>query len=94
MFDTHEVGVIDFLAVDENNDFVVIEIKRRSSDETRGQLLRYMGWVKKNLYKNGQQVKGVIIAEQKDNRLEYALAVTQNVEFKRMKLKVQIEQII
>jgi hypothetical protein len=41
------VGRIDILAVDACGAFFVIELKRnRSSDETMGQLLRYMGWVK------------------------------------------------
>lgn len=91
MFDTQEIGVMDFLAIDEKGDFVVIELKRKSTDVTLGQILRYMGWVKENLCKDGQQVKGLIIAESKDNRLEYALSVTPNVEFRKMKLFVEIE---
>lgn len=90
-FYTEEIGVMDFLAVDSNNDLVVIELKRESTDVTLGQILRYMGWVKKNLCKDNQKVRGVIIAESKDNRLEYALTVIPHVEFKKMKLSVEIE---
>ncbi|MCK9267067.1 endonuclease NucS [bacterium] len=90
-FDTLEVGILDFLAVDENNDFVVIELKRKSNDSTLGQILRYMGWVKVNLCKNNNKVKGLIIAESKDNKLEYALHVVENVVFKKMKLNVEID---
>ncbi len=90
-FDTQEVGEMDFLAVDEKNNFVVIEIKRHSTDKTVGQILRYMGWVKKNLCKNHQSVRGLIIAESKDNRLDYALIHVPNVKFKKMHLHVEIE---
>ena len=50
-----------------------------------------MGWVNKNLCKKNQKIKGLIIAEIKDNRLEYALTVTPNVTFRKMKLNVEIE---
>ena len=90
-FDTQEVGTMDFLAIDQNKDLVVIELKRESTDVTLGQILRYMGWVNKNLCKKDQKIKGLIIAEIKDNRLEYALTVTPNVTFRKMKLNVEIE---
>ena len=35
---------------------------------------------------------GIIIAEPKDNRLEYALTVAKNVIFRRMNLSVKIEE--
>lgn len=90
-FDTQEVGIMDILAVDNDNNLVVIELKRESSDKTLGQILRYMGWAKKNLCKKGQEVKGIIIAETKDNRLDYALTITPNVTFKKMTLNVEID---
>ncbi len=92
-FDTQEVGEMDFLAIDEKGDLVVIELKRNSTDVTLGQILRYMGWVNKNLCKENQKVKGLILAETKDNRLEYALTVIPDVVFRKMKLNVEIEDI-
>jgi hypothetical protein len=91
-FDTQEVGVMDFLTLDQNEDLVVIELKRKSTDETLGQTLRYMGWVNKNLCKKNQKVKGIIIAETKDNKLEYALTVTPTVTFRKMTINVEIEE--
>ncbi len=91
-FDTQEVGIMDFLAVDNEDNLVVIELKRNSTDKTLGQILRYMGWVKENLLKSGKEVKGIILAESKDNRTEYALKVTHNVKFNKMTLKVDIEK--
>jgi hypothetical protein len=91
-FDTQEVGIIDFLAVNKNKDLVVIELKRNSTDQTLGQILRYMGWVNENLGKKGQKVKGIIIAESKDNRLDYALTVVPSVVFRKMNLGIRIEE--
>ena len=90
-FDTGEIGILDFLAIDKNNNFVVIELKRDANDKTLGQILRYMGWVKVNLCKKTQDVKGIIIAESKDNRLDYSLKILNTVEFRKMKLNVEIE---
>ncbi len=89
-YDTQEVGIMDFLCTDSNNDFVVIELKRRAIDQTLGQILRYMGWVKETLCKANQKVKGIILAEKKDISLYYALKVIPNIQFKRMKLNIDI----
>lgn len=50
------------LAVEKGSkDLVVIELKRNESDdEVVGQISRYMAWVKRNLAKEGQVVKGII----------------------------------
>ncbi len=45
-----DVGPIDILAVDEDGNFVVFELKlSRGPDRAMGQLQRYMGWVMKVL---------------------------------------------
>lgn len=67
-----DVGPIDILAVDENGDFVVFELKlSRGPDKACGQLMRYMGWVRKNLA-SGHDVKGVLLAQKIDEKLKYA----------------------
>lgn len=75
-----EIGPIDILAKDKKTGaHVVIELKRnQTSDDTIGQLTRYMGWVKEN--KNDKNVKGVIIAGQYDKKLDYAKAMVPNIE--------------
>ncbi len=80
-YDT-DIGQIDILAVEpKSNSFVVIELKRgNSSDQVIGQILRYMGWVKKELCKDGQTVKGLVICHESDTRLSYALEMTNNIE--------------
>lgn len=75
-----DVGPIDILAKDkENGDYVIIELKKNhTSDDTVGQLTRYMGWVK-NKY-NDKGVKGIIIAGQVDKKLKFALEMVPNAE--------------
>ena len=69
----------DILAKEKNGDgYVVIELKKdQTSDDTVGQLTRYMGWVKTKLNSN---VKGIIVAGQYDSKLKYALAMVPNTE--------------
>ncbi len=70
-YDTHEVGRIDLLFKDKNNNFVVIELKRKKTgDAVVGQILRYIGWVSGNL---GESVRGIIIIGEPYDKLDYAL---------------------
>lgn len=75
-----DIGRIDILAKDKKtNSFIVIELKKdQTSDDTVGQITRYMGWIKKN--KNEKNVKGIIIAGEFDKKLEYALEAVPNIE--------------
>lgn len=87
---TEDVGIMDFLCIDNSGNFVVIELKRKGTDETLAQICRYMGWVKENLAKKDQKVLGVIVSESKDIKLEYAIKVVPNVFLKQMKLDIAI----
>ncbi len=75
-----DIGRIDILARDKvTKNYVVIELKKnQTSDDTVGQLTRYMGWVRKN--KKDENVKGIIVAGQFDNKLEYARTMVPNTE--------------
>jgi restriction system protein len=75
-----DIGPIDILAKDKKTgSYVVIELKRnQTSDDTVGQLARYMGWVKEN--KKDKNVKGVIIAGSYDKKLDYAREMIPNIE--------------
>jgi restriction system protein len=77
-----EIGPIDILAVEpKSNSFVVIELKKgRSSDQVVGQVLRYMGWVKRNLCTGTQTVKGLIICRDPDPKLSYALEMAGGID--------------
>lgn len=83
-----DVGPIDILAKEPDSDsFVVIELKKgRPSDCVVGQILRYMGWVKKSLCKPGQGVKGLVICSERDNKLDYALEMTANIRVQYYKV--------
>jgi hypothetical protein len=72
---------IDFLCLDKaNGDFVVVELKRgKTSDAAVGQVLRYMGWVGENLAKPSQKVRGIIISQEVDDALKYAVKGLSNV---------------
>ena len=75
-----ETWSIDFLCLDENGDFVVIELKRgKTSDAVIGQVLRYIGWVKENLASPLQKVRGIIIAHEIDDALRYSVGSLQDV---------------
>lgn len=75
-----DIGPIDILAKDkETGEYVVIELKKdQTSDDTVGQLARYMGWVSEVL--GGSRIKGVIIAGKYDKKLDYALKMVPNVQ--------------
>lgn len=85
-----EVGRIDLLAVDSNGDLVVIELKRKGSDRSTRQLLRYMGWVKHNLAK-GRGVRGFIVTREADQRLRYAASVLPSVKIKEYEVSFRFK---
>ena len=79
-----DVGPIDILATDKSKDtIVVIELKKgRESDRVIGQILRYMGWVRENLATEDQDVRGLIICQEADPKLQYALSMVDNIQVK------------
>ncbi|HHU83327.1 MAG TPA: DUF1016 domain-containing protein [Firmicutes bacterium] len=79
-----DVGRIDLLAKHRSEPrWLVVELKRgQTSDQTVGQLLRYIGWVKHHLAAEGEVVHGLIICREADESLHYALSVLENVELR------------
>jgi len=80
-YNTNEIGRIDLLAHHKSEPrWLVIELKRgQTSDQTVGQVLRYMGWVYKNLADPKELVEGMVICKSSDASLNYALLNTKNV---------------
>lgn len=76
------VGIIDILAKrKDGKGWLVIELKKgRSGDRVVGQLLRYIGWVKKEKAQDGDEVKGLIIVGDKTDKLRYALETVKNID--------------
>jgi len=76
------VGPIDILALDSNKRYVVIELKKgKTSDKAVGQLLRYIGYIEKELAR-GKIVRGMIVSEAADKKLEYAFRASKNKDLK------------
>jgi Predicted nuclease of the RecB family len=88
-----DIGRIDLLAVDEDDNYVVLELKvTKGADYALGQLLRYMGWVKAKLCKDNT-VKGVIVAPEIDNKLKYAASMVEDVTLYRYQVSFTIEAV-
>jgi hypothetical protein len=87
-----KIGRIDLLAKHRNErDWLVIELKRnQTSDQTIGQILRYIGWVKQELAVEGEHVYGMIICRSADEALHYALSTVENVELRFYQVEFQL----
>ena len=86
------VGRIDFLTKErDTGDFVIIELKcGKATDNALAQVLRYMGWVKENLTKD-KNVKGLILTEEIDDKLKYAIKFVPNIKVLTYKISLRIE---
>jgi len=85
---------IDILAVDSNNDFVVIELKvSKGYDRVIGQLLRYVNWIELNQAEKAQKVRGIIVAKSISNDLILATRNLSDVALYEYDLEVSIKKI-
>ena len=50
-------------------------------DAVVGQLLSYMGWVKRHKAADGEGVRGIIITGASDDRIRYAMQMSQGISF-------------
>jgi restriction system protein len=87
-----DTGPIDILAMSRDKKrLLVVELKRgRASDVVVGQVLRYMGFIKKSVATPDQTVEGAIIALEDDRRIRWALEVTPSVSFYRYQLSFNL----
>jgi len=90
-----DVGVIDILAKDKNGNFIVIELKRAEYGfKVVGQILNYIGWVKKNLASEGQKVYGLIIVGKANKTLLSAVEPVSDLVFvKEYRIKMHLENV-
>jgi hypothetical protein len=85
---------IDLLAMDRQNNFVVIELKvSKGYDRVVGQLLRYIAWVEKNLADPDQKVRGIIIAREISDDLRLAASKTPDIELFEYDLSVSLRKV-
>lgn len=84
------IGRIDILATDQSGSFVVIELKvGKGPDAVCGQLMRYMGWIKRHLAQ-GKPVRGLIVAQRIPDRIRYAMADLPHVQLKEYELSLTL----
>jgi|TARA_B100001057_G_C22685913_1_gene885715 hypothetical protein len=86
-------GPLDILAINKDKTkYRVIELKKGAApDKVVAQILRYMGWIKNNILKNGQTVEGIIIAYEDDQIIRNALEFVPEVRFLKYR-KFQISE--
>ena len=87
------VGRIDLLAKHrKKKEWLVVELKRdQTNDETVGQVLRYIGWVRRHLSKKEERVRGLIIARDPKEPLLYALDAFPGREIELQRYEVEFE---
>lgn len=87
-----DTGPMDILAIKKDkSELLVVELKKgRASDAVVGQILRYMGYAAQELAEPNQKVRGVIVAQEDDQRIRRALAVTPNIDFYRYQVSFKL----
>jgi restriction system protein len=90
-----DTGPVDILAISKDKKkLLVVELKKgRASDVVVGQTLRYMGYVQEELAEDGQQVSGVIIALEDDQRIRRALMAVSSISFYRYQISFKLVKV-
>jgi len=57
-----------------------------------GQVLRYMGWIKAEKAEPNENVKGLIIAREANQKLMYALNVTNDIDLQLYEIEFRLRQ--
>ena len=92
-FDVGEAGRIDLLCIDQAQNFVVLELKSgEADDKVCAQVLRYMGWVKKNVA-GPRGVRGIIVANDFNEKIKYAVMPVPAIMLKRYEVRFQFADV-
>lgn len=88
-----DIGFIDILAKDKKDgSYVVIELKKnQTSDDTIGQIARYMGWIRD--HKKDENVKGIIIASEFTKKLKYAIKYVKNIDVLSYEINFSLNEV-
>jgi len=79
------------LAINEKEkEILIIELKSGIASIDALKILSYMQWVEENLAE-GRRVKGLIIAQDMDDKLKYALRRIPDVQFKKFRMDIKLE---
>jgi len=67
------IGRIDLLCISQKREYVVVEIKaNEAGDSAFGQILRYIGWIHRNIHDAESNVRGIILASQFPESARYS----------------------
>jgi hypothetical protein len=88
-----EVGEIDLLGQDDAGSLVLVMVADPDSGkELVGEVLQRMGWARKHLAKQGQEVRGIVLLASLPEELGYAAAaVSDTICFKTWRLTLSFE---
>jgi hypothetical protein len=85
---------IDILAMDQSDQYVVIELKvSRGYDRVIGQLLRYVSWIKQHHAEPGQGARGIIVAKDISKDLLLACSELPAVKLYEYTLSVSVKPV-
>ncbi len=89
------VGEIDLLARDGRGDLVVVMVAEdKPGDEIVAELLKRVGWVRKNLSAEVESVRGLVVLDAPSDDVMYAAAaVAGMVSFKTYRMRVVFEDV-
>jgi hypothetical protein len=89
------VGKIDLLARDRSAGWVVIMVADSGQGkELISDMLQLIGWVRKHLSSEGQEVRGIVLVDSVPEGLGYAAAaVAHTIEFARYRIGVTLEKV-
>jgi len=84
---------IDILALDKENNFVIIELKvSKGYDKVIGQLLLYKSLIKKYLSEKDQKVRGMIICKEITDDLRLACSDINDIELFEYELSIKLQK--
>lgn len=67
------IGRIDLLCISKKGKYVVVEVKAEEArDSVFGQILRYIGWVHRNIKGSRDNVRGIILASEFTETARYS----------------------
>lgn len=89
-----EAGRIDILANDKNGNPVVIELKAgKAKDNALGQLLGYMGCMRSHTQTQGENLRGILVASDFEQRVVYAARGLPTVKLVKYKVSFELQEI-
>lgn len=90
-----DTGPLDLLALrNDQREFLVLELKRnKASDIAVAQTLRYMGYIKNNIARNNESVRGCIVATREDQGMKNALSIVKDIDFYQYKINFSLNKI-